>query len=222
MSSSVIGPDPAVACSGSGIRWSKLLPLPADAPREPSLKSPPPSPRPPSRIRSLATTSVMYFFWPLVLSSQERVCRRPSIYTLPPFFRYSPAISARRCQSTTLCHSVRSCHSPALSLKRSLVAMVSLATGVPCGVYLISGSFPRLPISRTRFRLFPAMGCSFAGVHYSRVGSVEMVRTVTSIGTEYHFGQASCAIVMGASLMTTVGVEELVGSLERRTPEAAA
>ena len=33
----------------------------------------------------------------------------------------------------------------------------SLATGVPCGVYLTSGSLPRLPMSCTRFRLLPAM-----------------------------------------------------------------
>src|SRR6516165_3387502 len=79
------------------------------------------------------------------------------MYTLPPFFRYSPAISAKRCQSTTLCHSVRSCHSPLLSLYRSLVARVSLATGVPCGVYLTSGSLPRLPIRITLLTLFPAM-----------------------------------------------------------------
>src|SRR5450755_233811 len=162
MSSSVIGPDPAG--SGSGVRWSKLLPPPAEdeAPRELPAKSPPPppSPRPPSRIRSLATTSVMYFFWFVVLSSHERVCRRPSMYTLPPFFRYSPAISARRCQSTTLCHSVRSCHSPFLSLKRSLVARAILATGVPLGVNFTSGSLPRLPISVTRFKLLPAINAA--------------------------------------------------------------
>src|SRR5215831_17409661 len=111
MSSSLIG-EPAAAGSGSGVRWSKLLP-PRELEKSPP---PPPSPRPPSRIRSLATTSVMYFFWLVCLSSQERVCRRPSTYTLPPFFRYSPAISARRCHRTTLCHSVRSCHSPFLSL----------------------------------------------------------------------------------------------------------
>src|ERR1022692_2558779 len=35
--------------------------------------------------------------------------------------------------------------------------MVSLATGVPCGVYFTSGSLPRLPISCTRLRLLPAM-----------------------------------------------------------------
>src|SRR5215813_10120495 len=96
----------------------------------------------------------MYFFWPVCLSSQERVCKRPSTYTFPPFLRYSPAISASRCQSTTLCHSVRSCHSPPLSLKRSLVASVILATAVPLGVYLISGSFPRLPIRITLLTLF--------------------------------------------------------------------
>src|SRR5271154_6470433 len=99
----------------------------------------------------------MYFFWLVCLSSQERVCRRPSTYTLPPFLRYSPAISASRCHSTTLCHSVRSCHSPLLSLNRSFVAIVSFATGVPCGVYFTSGSFPKFPIRMTLFTLLPAI-----------------------------------------------------------------
>src|SRR5258705_9189587 len=135
---------------------------PSDSPSELPAKSPPPppSPRPPSSTRSLATTSVMYFFWLVCLSSQERVWRRPSMYTLPPFFRYSPAISASRCHSTTLCHSVRSCHSPLLSLKRSFVAKAILATGVPLGVYLTSGSLPRLPIRITLFTLLPAMSAA--------------------------------------------------------------
>src|SRR5271167_5070597 len=89
-----------------------------------------------------------------------------------------------------LCHSVRSCQLPSLSLKRSLVARLNLATGVPCGVNFTSGSLPRLPMRITLLTLFPAMGCSFAGVHYSRIGPVEMVFTVISIGAEYHFGQA--------------------------------
>src|SRR5437879_13785478 len=76
------------------------------------------------------------------------------MYTLLPFLRYSPAISARRCHTTTLCHSVRSCHSPPLSLKRSLVASVSFATGVPLGVYFTSGSLPRFPIRMTLLTLF--------------------------------------------------------------------
>src|SRR5215467_3484996 len=83
------------------------------------------------------------------------------MYTLPPFFRYSPAISARRCQRTTLCHSVRSCHWPSLSLYRSFVASVSLATGVPLGVYFTSGSLPRFPSRITLLTLFPDMGRSF-------------------------------------------------------------
>src|SRR5208282_1626466 len=126
------------------------------APRELPAYSPapPPSPRPPSSTRSLATISVMYFFWPVCLSSQERVCRRPSMYTWPPFFRYSPAISASRCHSTTLCHSVLSCHWPSLPLNLEFVARVIFATGVPCGVNLTSGSLPRCPIRMTLFTLF--------------------------------------------------------------------
>ena len=107
-------PSPAPA---SGVRWSKLFP-PEDAPRELPAKSPPPppSPRPPSRTRSLTTISVMYFFCPVCLSSQEWVRRLPSMYTFAPFLRYSPAISAVRAQAVMLCHSVRSCHCPSLSL----------------------------------------------------------------------------------------------------------
>src|SRR5882724_4812256 len=69
-------------------------------------------------------------------------------------------ISASRCQATMLCHSVRSCHSPALSLKRSLVAMLNFATGTPLGVYLTSGSLPRFPTRMTLLTLF-AMGRLF-------------------------------------------------------------
>src|SRR5215472_8802402 len=53
-----------------------------------------------------------------------------------------------------LCHSVRSCHSPALSLYRSLVARLNLATGTPLGVNLTSGSLPRFPTRITLFTLF--------------------------------------------------------------------
>src|ERR1700682_1197988 len=53
-----------------------------------------------------------------------------------------------------LCHSVRSCHSPLLSLKRSLVARLNLATAVPLGVNLTSGSLPRFPRRMTLLTLF--------------------------------------------------------------------
>src|SRR5579862_1950237 len=56
-----------------------------------------------------------------------------------------------------LCHSVRSCHWPSLSLKRSLVANENLATGIPPWVYFTSGSLPRFPIRITLLTLFPAM-----------------------------------------------------------------
>src|SRR6185437_10672362 len=71
-----------------------------------------------------------------------------------PFLTYSPTISASRCQAIMLCHSVRSCHSSLRSLNRSLVARLSLATGVPLGVYFTSGSCPTLPTSITLFTLF--------------------------------------------------------------------
>src|SRR5882724_10084818 len=76
------------------------------------------------------------------------------MYTLEPLLTYSPTISARRCQAMMLCHSARSCHSPALSLKRSLVARLNFATGTPLGVYLTSGSLPRFPTRITLFTLF--------------------------------------------------------------------
>src|ERR1700694_2910412 len=67
---------------------------------------------------------------------------------------YSPTISANRCQATMLCHSVRSCHSPALSLNRSLVARLNLAKAGPPGVYFTSGSLPRFPTKMTLLTLF--------------------------------------------------------------------
>src|ERR1039457_7042353 len=91
-----------------------------------------------------------------------------------------------------LCHSVRACQLPSLSLKRSLVARLNLATGVPCGVNFTSGSLPRLPMRMTLLTLFPAMGCSFAGDHYSRIGGVEMVRTVTIYSWKSVLGQTPC------------------------------
>src|SRR6266851_381957 len=75
-----------------------------------------------------------------------------------------------------LCHSVRSCQLPSLSLKRSLVARVNLATGVPCGVYFTSGSLPRLPTRMTLLTLFPAMGISLRGDQYTRSAGVEKGR----------------------------------------------
>src|SRR5438105_12194844 len=79
------------------------------------------------------------------------------MYTFEPFFTYSPTISASRCQATMLCHSVRSCHWPSLSLKRSFVAIENFATAMPLGVYFTSGSLPRLPMRITLLTLF-AMG----------------------------------------------------------------
>jgi len=59
----------------------------------------------------------------------------PSTYTGRPFFRYSPAISARRPKNTTRCHSVASRISPlALSFQRSLVAIVTLVMAAPSGL----------------------------------------------------------------------------------------
>src|SRR5690349_13437771 len=72
------------------------------------------------------------------------------MYTLLPFLRYSPAISPRRPNSATLCHSVRSLFSPdCLSFQLSLVAMRMFATVMPEGMARVSGSAPRLPMRMT-------------------------------------------------------------------------
>src|SRR5258708_35573833 len=75
-----------------------------------------------------------------------------------------------------LCHSVRSCQLPSLSLNRSLVAKLNLATGVPWGVYLTSGSLPRRPRRMTLLTLFPAMRISLRGDQYTRSAGVEKGR----------------------------------------------
>src|SRR5258708_34198619 len=72
-----------------------------------------------------------------------------------------------------LCHSVRYCQLPSLSLNRSLVAKLNLATGVPWGVYLTSGSLPRRPRRMTLLTLFPAMRISLRGDQYTRSAGVE-------------------------------------------------
>src|ERR1035438_1814341 len=63
-------------------------------------------------------------------------------------------ISANFWKATMLCHSVRSCQLPSLSLKRSFVAMENLATGMPPCVNFTSGSLPRFPMRMTLFTLF--------------------------------------------------------------------
>src|SRR5882672_10762733 len=76
--------------------------------------------------------------------------------TWRPLERYSPQFSADLPQTTTRCHSVRSCFWPALSVHASLVATVKFATACPLGVYRTSGSRPRLPTRMTLLTL-PAM-----------------------------------------------------------------
>ena len=67
-----------------------------------------------------------------------------------PEVKYSPAISARRLNNTTRCHSVRSWCSPrCLSVYASVVASDRLHTAPPLGMVLTSGSWPRLPIRMT-------------------------------------------------------------------------
>jgi type IV pilus assembly protein PilZ len=85
---------------------------------------------PPRNVTFCATISVVERFWPS-LSSHSRVWRRPSMYTLRPFERYCAQSSPVFPQATMRCHSVRSCCSPLLFAKRSLVARVKLATAWP-------------------------------------------------------------------------------------------
>ena len=93
------------------------------------------------------------------LSVYLSVRSEPSTYTLPPFFRYSPTISARRPKNLTLCHSVRSLTSPVdLSVHFSFVARLTLATAEPDDVYLTSGSCPKVPTMMTL--LMPFMSLS--------------------------------------------------------------
>ena len=78
--------------------------------------------------------SVAYFSTPLA-SVYLRVLRRPSIYTERPFFRYSPAISARRPKKVTRCHSVSSRRSPELrSFHCEVVATEMLVMAEPSAV----------------------------------------------------------------------------------------
>src|SRR3989344_69307 len=97
-------PLPPEETSSSGACWS-------------SERFPPPLPlvRGPNCTRS-ATTSVRYFFSPLVLSSQLLVCMRPSTNTELPFFRYWLTVSACRPKTTTLWKSVCSCFLPSRGL----------------------------------------------------------------------------------------------------------
>src|SRR4029077_13130079 len=74
---------------------------------------------------------------------------RPSRYTSWPFFRYFWAVSAVLPQTTILCHSVRFCRSPLLSLKDSSVASEKLQTAWPPLVYRVSGSRPKRPTKIT-------------------------------------------------------------------------
>src|SRR5690349_10228943 len=53
-----------------------------------------------------------------------------------------------------LCHSVRSCFSPLLSVYRSSVATVNLVTVWPPGVERTSGSFPSRPTRMTLLIMF--------------------------------------------------------------------
>src|SRR6266850_7116493 len=147
-------PDGASSRPGGGPPKSSAgAPLPPrEAPRPPPRSPPARKITPPM---GLATISVVYCLAPSLLV-HSRVCRRPSMKTWRPLERYSPQFSADLPQTTTRCHSVRSCFWPALSVQASLVATVKFATACPLGVYRTSGSRPRLPTRMTLLTL-PAM-----------------------------------------------------------------
>src|SRR5207302_2052160 len=68
------------------------------------------------------------------LSVYSSVCSRPSTYTCLPLRRYSVSDSACLPHRSMLCHSVRSCGLPALSVHFSVVARLNFATAEPPGV----------------------------------------------------------------------------------------
>src|SRR3954471_4322027 len=155
MSSSAAFGAPAAGASSMGggePKSSAGAAPPREAPRPPPRSPPARKTTPPT---GLATTSVVYCLAPSLLV-HSRVWSRPSTKTWRPLERYSPQFSAALPQTTTRCHSVRSCFWPALSVQASLVATVKFATAAPLGVYLTSGSRPRLPIRMTLLTL-PAM-----------------------------------------------------------------
>src|SRR3954466_4772089 len=156
MSSSLaLGADgPAGGSSRPGGGWPKSSAgaPPARAPRPPPWPPPARKTTPPT---GLATISVVYCLAPSLLV-HSRVWSRPSTKTWRPLERYSPQASAALPQTTTRCHSVRSCFWPALSVQASFVATVKFATAAPLGVYRTSGSRPRLPMRMTLLTL-PAM-----------------------------------------------------------------
>ncbi len=73
---------------------------------------------------------------------------------------------------TTRCHVVVSMTLPSRFLIRSFVAMFKLATGVPACVYLISGSWPRLPSKITLFTV--PMTESSSKTHYYLILGVDI------------------------------------------------
>ncbi len=71
----------------------------------------------------------------IVADEMQMLDSRGGSASFEPFFRYSPAISARRRNITTRCHSVFSCCSPVfLSFQVSDVATVMLHTAPPLGM----------------------------------------------------------------------------------------
>src|SRR5207247_11068300 len=92
--------SPGAAAFGGGA----LVLLPALVGRSSpavSPAAPAPAGRAPNNCMLSPTTRSLLRFCPVCLSSHVSICRRPSIKTGRPFFKYSPAISARRAHRTT-------------------------------------------------------------------------------------------------------------------------
>jgi len=144
------------------------------------------SPRPPSRTRSLATTSVMYFFCPVCLSSRIAFASglryRPCRLFSDTHLQFPPAAArAPRCAFGAVLPLA------VLPLKRSLVARVIFATGVPCGVCFTSDpcqvsnqdDFVYAFISAGSFA-----DADFRDAHYIRSGRPKSVSPVQAICDE--------------------------------------
>src|ERR1700677_119508 len=117
-----------------------------------------------------------------------------------------------------LCHSVRSCHWPSLSLNRSLVAIENLATGIPPWVYFTSGSLPRFPIRITLLTLFPAMNALLPPLAETRARTTNQGLDAQFIRNNRPFDLKGAHSLAGRSEMATVRIASRIGDVrESRT-----
>ena len=83
--------------------------------------------------------------------------------------------------STTLCHSVRSCHSPALSLKRSL-GRRRAGHGRALRCVFNFWIFAKIADQLNSIETFACHWALLCGVHYSRIAGVEWCQRSQSYG----------------------------------------